>query len=69
MRRYLEATTAELRPKPEVKVIEPEVERENWKFPEWSPIQVLDEKAAAKRKAEKEEEVRQTVNRLHKGDR
>lgn len=75
LRRFLEETSGgELIAKPEVEVTKPEVkvvrpEAESWKFPEWFPIQVLDEKAAAKRKAEQEAEFRGRVDSLHEGGR
>ncbi|CAM6087184.1 unnamed protein product [Calypogeia fissa] len=69
LRQFLERTSTELRPKAEVKETKPVVEKESWKFPEWFPIQVLDEKAAAKRKTEQEEQFRERVDKLHKGEK
>ncbi|KAL3683460.1 hypothetical protein R1sor_001482 [Riccia sorocarpa] len=67
LRRLIEIRNPELVPEKEM-VIEPKVESEKWKFPEWFPIQVLDEEAAAKRKAQKELEFKMRVESLHKGE-
>lgn len=69
MTRFLERTSTEPTQKPEVKATKPVTEMEHWKFPEWFPIQVLDEKAAARRKAEQEEQFRERVDRVHKTGR
>ncbi|KAL2613410.1 hypothetical protein R1flu_025102 [Riccia fluitans] len=64
LRRFIEIQNPELVPMKET-AIEPEVDVEKWKFPEWFPIQVLDEEAATKRKVEKELEFkmrRQSAN-------
>ncbi|KAL3679687.1 hypothetical protein R1sor_022643 [Riccia sorocarpa] len=67
LRRFMEIRNPEFVPEKET-VIEPKVDGEKWKFPEWFPIQVLDEEAAAKRKAEKELEFKMRVESLHKGE-
>ncbi|KAG6555665.1 hypothetical protein Mapa_002901 [Marchantia paleacea] len=68
LRRFIEISNPELVPKNEV-VLEHKAETEKWNFPEWFPIQVLDEEAAAKRKAEKELDFKSRVDSLHIGER
>ncbi|GLJ48606.1 hypothetical protein SUGI_1025580 [Cryptomeria japonica] len=43
-------------------------EKKWWAWPEWAPIQKLDEEAAAKRAQERDIQIQRTLDKLKKGD-